>query len=90
MFLQRKHAFLPQYVPANWIGYLCGFAPFGEFQWRFPLSLQIPPGVILAIGILWFLPESPRWLIQVGRYDEARKAFDQIRDDLAEASGWYT
>ncbi|KAL1696619.1 general substrate transporter [Schizophyllum commune] len=64
---------------ANWIGYACGFAPYGEFQWRFPLALQIPPGVILFIGLQFFLPDSPRWLIRVGRYDEALEAFKSIR-----------
>ena len=35
--------------------------------------MQIPPGVILLIGLCTFLPESPRWLISKGRGEEAYK-----------------
>ena len=69
---------------ANWIGYACGFAQFGQFQWRFPLALQIPPGILLFLGLCFTLPESPRWLISVGRDKEAMSAFGQIRGDLGE------
>ncbi|EIM84049.1 general substrate transporter [Stereum hirsutum FP-91666 SS1] len=67
---------------ANWIGFACAHASNGAFQWRFPLALQIPPGVILLIGLIFFLPESPRWLIRNGRDEEAKAAFTKIRGDL--------
>ena len=35
------------------------------------------PGLII-VCFLWFLPESPRWLIGKGRYDEAEKIIEQI------------
>ncbi|ESK95148.1 mfs lactose [Moniliophthora roreri MCA 2997] len=41
-------------------------------SWRAPLGIQIGPAAILAIFV-WFLPESPRWLMSVDRKDEARK-----------------
>ncbi|KAJ2927900.1 hypothetical protein H1R20_g9211, partial [Candolleomyces eurysporus] len=41
-------------------------------SWRLPLALQIVPAAILA-GFAWFLPESPRWLVSVGRNEEALK-----------------
>ncbi|KAK1222994.1 hypothetical protein PQX77_014140 [Marasmius sp. AFHP31] len=64
---------------ANWIGYLCGFAPStNSFQWRFPLALQVPPGIVLILGLQFVLPDSPRWLIQHGRDDDARRAFERI------------
>ncbi|RDB19823.1 Lactose permease [Hypsizygus marmoreus] len=40
-------------------------------SWRAPLAVQIAPASILAI-FAYFLPESPRWLLSVGRKDEAR------------------
>ncbi|KAL0061246.1 hypothetical protein AAF712_011952 [Marasmius tenuissimus] len=67
---------------ANWIGYLCGFARSSHsnsFQWRFPLALQIPPGIVLILGLQFVLPDSPRWLIQHGRDEDARRAFGRIR-----------
>lgn len=35
------------------------------------------PG-LLIVGFIWFLPESPRWLIGKGRYDEAEKIIEGI------------
>ncbi|KAF9047149.1 general substrate transporter [Hymenopellis radicata] len=71
---------------ANWVGYACGFASeTTSFQWRFPLSMQIPPGIILFIGLQFILPDSPRWLIRHGRDEDAKAAFSQIRGDLSGA-----
>ena len=48
----------------------------GTFQmppnwgWRIPSILQVVPSV-LQITFIWFLPESPRWLIARGRGEEA-------------------
>ncbi|THU97852.1 general substrate transporter [Dendrothele bispora CBS 962.96] len=68
---------------ANWIGFACSYAPDStSFQWRFPLALQIPPGVILFLGLQFLLPESPRWLIRHGMDEEAKRAFSRIRGDL--------
>lgn len=40
-------------------------------SWRTPLAMQLIPAGILAIFSL-FLPESPRWLMAVGRKEEAQ------------------
>ncbi|KAF8165590.1 general substrate transporter [Crassisporium funariophilum] len=40
-------------------------------SWRAPLAIQIGPAAILMI-FAYVIPESPRWLISVGRKDEAR------------------
>lgn len=39
-------------------------------QWRIPVAIQIIPGGFLFVG-LFFLRESPRWLMKQGRYEEA-------------------
>ncbi|KAJ7094443.1 general substrate transporter [Mycena belliarum] len=39
-------------------------------SWRAPLAIQIVAAGILTI-FAWFLPESPRWLLSVGRKEEA-------------------
>ena len=71
---------------ANWVGYACGFASgSSSFQWRFPLSLQIPPGVVLLLGSRYVLPESPRWLIRSGMDEDAWRAFERIHMSTAGA-----
>ena len=67
---------------ANWIGFACQYAPYGATQWRLPLAIQIPWGVILFAGLATFMPQSPRELIQKGKVEEARTAFARIRADL--------
>lgn len=67
---------------SNWVGYACGFAPYGSVQWRLPLGLQIPYGIVLLAGLMTFLPHSPRQLIQQDRVEEARQTFARIRSDL--------
>jgi hypothetical protein len=42
-----------------------------EAQFRFPIGLQIIFAIMTFVGI-WFLPESPRWLIAHKRHDEGR------------------
>ncbi|KAH7338561.1 general substrate transporter [Rhizoctonia solani] len=46
-------------IPSNW-------------SWRIPSALQGLSSVI-QLALIWFLPESPRWLISKGRDDEARE-----------------
>ncbi len=41
-----------------------------DAAWRIPLGIQIAPAAVLMIGT-FFLPFSPRWLINKGRNDEA-------------------
>lgn len=47
---------------------------------RFPLSFQVAPALTLAIGIL-FLPESPRWLMEKDRSEEARVVINRLHSD---------
>lgn len=64
---------------SNWVGYACSYAPYGHVQWRLPLGIQIPWGIILFIGLATFMPNSPRQLIRVGNIDLARSEFARIR-----------
>lgn len=41
-----------------------------NWGWRIPSILQITPS-FLQLTFIFFLPESPRWLISKGRGDEA-------------------
>ncbi|KAG8216506.1 sugar transporter [Butyriboletus roseoflavus] len=42
----------------------------GTASFRIPWGLQIIPAIVLGIGMLWF-PESPRWLLDHEREEEA-------------------
>ncbi|KAL8909899.1 MAG: hypothetical protein Q9171_004787 [Xanthocarpia ochracea] len=73
---------------AYWIEYGCSFYQNGEsqFVWRFPIAFQIVPLLIL-FGIVWFFPESPRWLCKVGREDESRYVLERLREDGLQSTG---
>ena len=47
--------------------------------WRTPLALQIIFIVIIGIGINFF-PESPRWLMKMGREEESRNVLKATRE----------
>ncbi|XP_062051056.1 proton myo-inositol cotransporter [Lepus europaeus] len=46
--------------------------------WRYMLGLAAIPAVLQFFGFL-FLPESPRWLIQKGQTQKARRILSQMR-----------
>jgi SP family galactose:H+ symporter-like MFS transporter len=52
--------------------------------WRLMLGITVVPSVIFFIG-LFFLPRSPRWLISVGRNEEALSVLKKIRGSEEEA-----
>ncbi|KAF7510624.1 hypothetical protein GJ744_006236 [Endocarpon pusillum] len=64
------------FVVAQWVGY-GGSQATGAFSWRFPLSLQVLPAVILCGGIL-LLPESPRWLLEHQKVAEAQSNLERL------------
>lgn len=49
-----------------------------EAKWRIPFALQILPGAILLVGML-FMNESPRWLVEKNRITDAAKALATVR-----------
>ena len=65
---------------AYWIEYFAYLNPNKVMAWRTPLALQIIFIIIIGIGINFF-PESPRWLMKVGRETEARDVLKATRSD---------
>ncbi|GAA5889883.1 hypothetical protein JCM6882_004353 [Rhodosporidiobolus microsporus] len=63
-----------------WINYgvTKNVAP-GHVQWLIPFAVQLIPGGLFALGIPFFIRESPRWLITRGRRDAAIKNLCFIR-----------
>jgi len=48
---------------------------------RFPLAFQLVPSLILLIGV-FFLNESPRWLMEKDKQEEARAVLNKLRSGL--------
>lgn len=67
------------YALSNWVGVFGSFAK-GNASWRIPLGIQCVPAIVLIIGLYW-LPESPRWLLQNGREAEAHAIVKQLHRD---------
>jgi len=49
----------------------------GQEAWRWMFGLGLAPSTLFFIGA-WWLPESPRWLVQAGRVDEAVNLLEKI------------
>ncbi|KAF7790702.1 hypothetical protein EIP86_001658 [Pleurotus ostreatoroseus] len=65
---------------------VAAWTTFGTFHipsswsWRIPSALQALPSVF-QIFLIWFVPESPRWLFSKGREEEALKILAYYHGD---------
>jgi hypothetical protein len=64
-----------------WCNYLVSFgiASSKSTQWQIPLAMQLIPAGLLLVATGFILPESPCWLVERGRSDEARKVLSFVR-----------
>ncbi len=62
-----------------------GFAPLPN-NWRWMFAVGAIPGAVLAIG-MYFMPFSPRWLIEKGREDDAREVLEKYRFEEDDVDG---
>ncbi|GAB1218068.1 hypothetical protein ATERTT37_007314 [Aspergillus terreus] len=65
-------------VIAYWMDYGTSFTE-SSLQWRFPLAFQAVFAVMLILQVIG-LPETPRWLVQHDRHEEARAVVAAIGD----------
>lgn len=68
------------------IGILIAFLSDTAFSysgnWHWMLGIIAIPGVLFLLGVL-ALPDSPRWLMMVGRHDQAMAVLSKLRGDPA-------
>ncbi|GAA6006089.1 hypothetical protein JCM10207_000519 [Rhodosporidiobolus poonsookiae] len=48
-----------------------------DVAWQTPIGLQMAPPALLLAGV-WFMPESPRWLVFNGQLDAARAVLSRL------------
>ncbi|CAG8109048.1 unnamed protein product [Penicillium nalgiovense] len=65
-------------VMVYWVGYGLSFAE-GGVVWRVPVGIQLI-FAILGWLMLFLCPESPRWLVKVGKIEDAKYALSKIRN----------
>jgi sugar porter (SP) family MFS transporter len=73
---------------AYFSNYVVGLAGFGVLEWRWKLGIAGLPAVLFLL-MLYFIPRSPRWLVQKGRVTEARKVLqvteaEDVQQELKE------
>ena len=59
------------------VSYFVDYGLSASGDWRGMFGLAVVPALALGVGMV-FLPESPRWLLQQGRADEAKKALTRL------------
>lgn len=72
------------YSLASWVGLGFYFVNASGAQWRLPLAIQCLPPLFLSFGVL-MLPESPRWLLDHDRIEDAYKSFKAVRAETNDA-----
>lgn len=74
-----------------WIGFGCNFiggtgTTQSKAAWLIPVCIQLAPAILLGIGMAFFMPQSPRHLMNTGREEECLQVLARLRgkpvDDL--------
>ncbi|RYN37784.1 hypothetical protein AA0113_g10020 [Alternaria arborescens] len=69
------------FIVSTWVGYGSSKVPAtSSFSWRFPLAFQCIPCLIILCGMLFF-PESPRYLVEIDRADDALRVLKKLHYD---------
>ncbi|KAI3401800.1 hypothetical protein diail_8178 [Diaporthe ilicicola] len=68
---------------AYFLTYGLGQSSTGQLIWRLPCAYQLI-FVLFILVLVWFLPESPRWLLSKGFFEETRAVLISLRADRGE------
>ncbi|MEU0098644.1 sugar porter family MFS transporter [Streptomyces sp. NPDC006267] len=63
------------------VAYLVNLLFAGSEMWRAMFAVGVVPAVLMVAATLWFLPESPQWLITHGQVDVARRGIAALTDE---------
>ncbi|GKT46095.1 lactose permease [Colletotrichum spaethianum] len=74
----RPHTPVGAFI-AGWVAYGASFIP-GDGGWRVPVWCQLFTSGIVVIFV-FFLPESPRWLVANDRHEEAAKILTALHGE---------
>ncbi|MBE3045274.1 MFS transporter, partial [Candidatus Bathyarchaeota archaeon] len=66
-------------LTASWSTYGTGNIK-SNWSWRIPFIIQVVPAAIV-VCLVWFVPESPRWLFAKGKDEEATKILIKYHGD---------
>lgn len=61
------------------------FFNIGVLAWRFELAAAFVPAVPLCV-LIWWVPESPRWLLKKQRYSQSFSSFCRLRNSPIQAA----
>ncbi len=67
---------------AFWLNYGFNYLTTDDW-WRIPLAIQVIPAAVLALGCWYWVPPSPRWLVQEDRLDCALEVLTQFHGSEA-------
>ncbi|CEI59934.1 hypothetical protein FVEN_g8262 [Fusarium venenatum] len=73
------------YSLSAWVGFGFFLVNADGAQWRPPLALQSFPPLILVRGV-YFIPESPRWLVEKGQHEKADTILQSIYQDSEDST----
>ncbi|KAJ5550586.1 hypothetical protein N7535_001471 [Penicillium sp. DV-2018c] len=67
-----------------WIGYGTNYiggtgSTQSDAAWLIPVCIQILPAITLAVGMMLFMPQSPRHLMNTGREEECLQTLARLR-----------
>lgn len=90
-YAPRRGALVMNWQLFDAVGIFLGFTAnlvashIGPLSWRFQMASAFLPALCL-LSLVWVIPESPRWLLKMGRLPEAFAALSTLRETPLQAA----